>query len=89
MSILAGVGSPEAIGLWGLQPTATPGVVWAFVTLDSSNGAFGNWTALLHMQFDQALATGVVPASSAAAAAASALAGPDHLRLRRRAAVAG
>ena len=85
VSILAGAGSPEAFGLWGLQPTATPGVVSAFVTL-GSDGTFGNWSALLHLQFDQALATGVVAATVAAAGPAPAVFAGPGLRRRRRAA---
>lgn len=81
VSILGGAGSAEAFGMWGLQPTATPGVVSAFVTLGSS-GDFGNWSALLHMQFDQALATGVVPVTASAVQGGVAFAGPGMHRRR-------
>lgn len=66
LSVVSGSGSPNTFGLWSLSPTATPGVVSAFATI-GGDGPFGDWHALLHLDFDQALATGVVPLSASAA----------------------
>jgi hypothetical protein len=86
LAVVSGSGSPSTFGLWSLAPTATPGVITAFATI-GGDGPFGDWHALLHLQFDQALATGV--ASASVAVTASGPASVSAARLRRAGAGGG